>query len=429
LQSALQKGVFDPRTNVETTVSNNFGPDKVHSWNIGLERELTKNSAVELRYVGNHATDLFQSVNGNPIVTNNTTAPAGLTGCTNSQILLGPGQVANPALGRADCSKGIVLERNNGGYSNYNGFQGEFRANNLFKQLTLRTSYTYSRTLDNVSEIFSSLVGGNTQAFAANPWDTGAGEYSLSALDFPHQVSVLATENLPFFKGQHGFAGHLLGGWAVSANYVWASGQRYTPVQALREAALTAPSNNFDIGWVNAVNGFDDARPFIGSLSAPATSVGIFAGDACNLFGSSCALAANQVVTFDQNVLAGVDGNAVQQNSVRYILNGSTAQSIFGTPFGARRNLSQDAPTNIANLAIFKNMKLNERASLEFNATFQNAFNHANFQSVDPFLEDAGIPANLQGPGTGFGDPRVSNDVVGNALGNRIVRFGLTFRF
>jgi len=429
LQGQLQKGVFDPRSNVETTVSNNFGPDKVHSWNIGLERELTKNSAVELRYVGNHATDLFQSVNGNPIVTNNSTAPAGLTGCAASQILLGPGQTVNPALGRADCSKGIVLERNNGGYSNYHGFQGEFRANNLFKQLTVRGSYTYSRTLDNVSEIFSSLVGGNTQAFAANPWNTGAGEYSLSALDFPHQASILATENLPFFKSQHGFAGHVLGGWAVSANYVWASGQRYTPVQALREAALTAPSNNFDIGWVNAVNGFDDARPFIGSLSAPATSVGIFAGDACNLFGSSCGLAANQVVTFDQDVLAGVDKTAIQQNSVRYILNGSTAQSIFGTPFGARRNLSQDAPTNIANLAVFKNMKLNERASLEFNATFQNVFNHPNFQSVDPFLEDAGIPANLQGPCTGFGDPRVSNDVVGNALGNRIVRFGLTFRF
>src|SRR5262249_25420859 len=137
----------------------------------------------------------------------------------------------------------------------------------------------------------------------------------------------------------------------------------------------------------------------------------------------------NQLVTFDQNVQAGVDGNTTQQNAVRYIINASTAQGVFGTPFGARRNLSQDAQTNIANLAVFKNMKLNERASLEFNATFQNVFNHANFQSIDPFIEDAGIAKNLQGPFVGFGDPSVSNDVVGNALGNRIVRFGLTFRF
>jgi hypothetical protein len=119
----------------------------------------------------------------------------------------------------------------------------------------------------------------------------------------------------------------------------------------------------------------------------------------------------------------------VQQNAVRYIINASTAQSIFGTPFGARRNLSQDAITNIANLALFKNIKLNERASLEFNATFQNVFNHPNFQSIDPNIEDAGLTKSQQAPFVGFADPSVTNTVVGNALGNRIVRFGLTFRF
>ena len=430
LAPQLQKLVFDPRTNVETTVNPNFGPDKVHTWNIGLEREITRNSALELRYVGNHAVDLFQSVNGNPIVTGNSTAPAGLTGCTSSQILLGPGQVTNPALGRADCSKGIVLERNNGGFSNYQGLQAEYRANNLFNQLSLRGAYTYSRTLDNVSEIFSTLVGGNTLAFAQNPFDSGRGEYSYSALDFPHQFSLLATEHLPFFRGQHGLLGHVLGGWSVSANFVWASGQRYTPVQAGLEAAATAPSNNYDVNWILNVAGLDLARPFVGSVNAPATSVGIFAGDACNLFGSGCALGANQLIAFDQDVINGVaSGTGVQQNAVRYIINASTAQSIFGTPFGARRNLSQDAPTNVTNVALFKNVKLNERASLEFNTTLTNVFNHANFQSVDPIIENAGVPRNQQSPFVGFGDPSVSNDVIGNALGNRIIRFGLTFRF
>jgi hypothetical protein len=431
LSPQLQKLVFDPRSlgAGEVTVSNNFGPDKVNSWNFGFEREITRNSALELRYVGNHAYNLFQTVNGNPIVTGNSTAPAGLTGCTNSQVLLGPGQTTNPALGRADCSKGLVLERNNGGYSNYHGLQAEFRANNLFKQLGLRAAYTYSRTLDNVSEIFSSGVGGNTLAFAQNPWDTGRGEYSYSGLDIPHQFSIAATEQLPFFTGQHGLFGHVLGGWSVSANYIWASGQRYTPLQTFAEAALTAPSNNYDFTWLANNVGVDLARPFVGSLSAPANTVGIFAGDACGFFGSSCALPANQLITFSQDVQSGLDGTAVQQNAVRYIINASTAQSIFGTPFGSRRNLSQDAPTNIANLAVFKNIKLNERASLEFNATFQNVFNHPNFQSIDPNIEDAGLTRSQQAPFVGFADPSVTNDVVGNALGNRIVRFGLTFRF
>ncbi|HMF91433.1 MAG TPA: carboxypeptidase regulatory-like domain-containing protein [Candidatus Angelobacter sp.] len=430
LSPQLQRLAFDPRSNVETTVSNNFGPDKVNSWSFGFEREITKNSALEVRYVGNHAYNLFQTVNGNPIVTGNSTAPAGLTGCTTSQILLGPGQTVNPALGRADCSKGIVLERNNGGFSNYHGLQTEFRANNLFHQVTLRAAYTYSRTLDNVSEIFSTGVGGTTLAFAQNPWNPGRGEYSFSGLDYPNQFSIAATEQLPFFKGQRGLVGHLLGGWTISANYLWASGQRYTPLQSQAEAALTANSNNYDLAWLAANVGVDLARPFVGSLSAPAASVGIFAGDACNLYGSACGLSANQLIVFDQNVQAGTaPGTAVQQSAVRYIVNASVAQSIFGTPFGARRNLSQDAPTNIANLGLFKNIKLKERATLEFNATLQNVFNHSNFQSIDPTLENVGIPTNLLAPGVGFADPSVTNDVIGNALGNRIVRFGLTFRF
>jgi len=431
LSPQLQKLVFDPRSlgAGEVTISNNFGPDKVNSWNFGFEREITRNSALELRYVGNHAYDLFQTVNGNPIVTGNSTAPAGLTGCTNSQVLLGPGQTTNPALGRADCSKGLVLERNNGGFSNYHGLQAEFRANNLFKQLGVRAAYTYSRTLDNVSEIFSSGVAGTTLAFAQNPWDTGRGEYSYSGLDIPHQFSIAATEQLPFFKTQHGLFGHVLGGWAVSANYVWASGQRYTPLQTFGEAFQTAPSNNYDRTWLLNNAGVDLARPFVGSLSAPANTVGIFAGDACGFFGSSCSLPTNQLVTFNQDVQSGIDGTPVQQNTVRYIINASTAQSIFGTPFGARRNLSQDAVTNIANLAFFKNVKMNERASLEFNATLQNVFNHPNFQSIDPNIENVGLTRSQQAPFVGFADPSVTNDVVGNALGNRIVRFGLTFRF
>jgi len=431
LSPQLQKLVFDPRSlgAGEVTISNNFGPDKVNSWNLGFEREITRNSAMEVRYVGNHAYNLFQTVNGNPIITGNSTAPAGLTGCTASQVLLGPGQTTNPALGRADCSKGLVLERNNGGFSNYHGLQAEFRANNLFKQLGVRAGYTYSRTLDNVSEIFSSGVAGNTLAFAQNPWDTGRGEYSYSGLDIPHQFSIAATEQLPFFTGQHGLFGHVLGGWSVSANYIWASGQRYTPLQTFAEAALTAPSNNYDFTWLANNVGVDLARPFVGSQSAPANTVGIFAGDACGFFGSSCSLPANQLITFSQDVQSGLDGTAVQQNAVRYIINASTAQSIFGTPFGSRRNLSQDAVSNIANLAVFKNIKLNERASLEFNATFQNVFNHPNFQSIDPNIEDAGLTRSQQAPFVGFADPSVTNDVVGNALGNRIVRFGLTFRF
>lgn len=458
VQSQLQTGVFDPRTNVETNVANNFGPDRVHTWNFGIERELSKNSALEVRYVGNHATDLFQTINGNPIVDSsipggqgfpagpNPSAPAGAQPCTSSSILLGPGQTLNPALGRVNCDAGIVLTRNNGGFSNYNGVQAEFRANNLFKQLTMRAAYTYSRNLDNVSEIFSTFGGGNTVAFAQNPFDTGSGEYSLSGLDIPHQVSFLFTEELPFMKEQHGFAGHVFGGWSVSGNYVWASGQRYTPVQFGAEAAVSDALVNgtdpYDINWILNVAGTDLGRPFVGNQGAPASSVGIFAGDACNFFASdptaqACTMNPTTLISLNSANATGagvaldasnnpIPAVMVNNNQVRYIVNASTAQSVFGTPYGARRNLSQDAPFNVFNAALFKNFKVNEHASFEFHASLLNVLNHASFRSIDPVIEDAGAtPA----PFTGFGDPSVTDDAPGGALGNRVIKVGLTFRF
>src|SRR5215472_15157088 len=119
LKSSLVQGVFDPRTFAQTSITPNFGPDKVHTWNLGLERELTKNAALEARYVGNHATDLFQTLDGNPFIADLKTdfpklVPAGLTPCPSSQAF------APVAVGRVNCNNGITRLRTNTGFSNYN---------------------------------------------------------------------------------------------------------------------------------------------------------------------------------------------------------------------------------------------------------------------------------------------------------------------
>ena len=48
---------------------------------------------------------------------------------------------------------------------------------------------------------------------------------------------------------------------------------------------------------------------------------------------------------------------------------------------------------------------MNERVRLQFHATMDNAFNHSNFTSIDPFIIDAG----LTGSFTGFGDPSLTS--------------------
>jgi hypothetical protein len=421
LASSLTPGVLDPRTQAETSITPDFGPDRIHTWSLGIEREVSKNSAVEVRYVGNRATNLFQSINGNPFVADLAASfpqflPAGVTPCTTPLISPAPGVAPGPTspdFGREHCGQGVLRLRTNTGYSHYHALQSEFRTNNLFKQLTLRLAYTFSKTLDNVSEIFGTGLAGNTVAFSQNPTDFRKGEYSFSGIDYPHQVSVLLTEQLPFFKEQHGLFGHLFGGWAISANYIAASGQRYTPSQ-IATAEFTAPGDFYDQTFLGTFAGTDSARPFLGSRNAPVTNVGAFGSDACAFFGITgseafCSPAlANTLLSVNAINNTQNPGQAVPvtANDVRYILNGGGAQAVFGTPFGnVRRNVEQDALTSIGNLSAFKSIKFNERVAFEFHATALNVLNHPNFLSIDPFLEDAGLTS----PGTGFGDPTVTN--------------------
>ncbi|PYP91937.1 MAG: hypothetical protein DMG65_05725 [Candidatus Angelobacter sp. Gp1-AA117] len=443
LSAALTPGTLDPRTLNATTLTPNFGPDKVNAWVLGIEREVTKNSAIEVRYSGNRAYNLFQTVNGNPFVADlkqdfPNLVPSNITPCATTQQV-GPG--AGTDVGRVNCGPGVVRTRSNSGYSYYNGVQVEYRANNLFKQLTVRTGYTFSKNLDNVSEIFSTFGGGNSVAFAQNPLNTGRGEYSFSGLDYPHTWTALFTEQLPFFKEQHGLIGHLLGGWTMSGNYILQSGQRYTPVQlgsAFLLSCSGTPStctgssngNYYDASWIGAFNGVDIARPFFGNVNAPFNTVGMFAGDACNFFALTgaepvCNINPNTIISVNalnqgQGITAGTTPVSVTRNDVHFIVNSGQSQSLFGTPFGnVPRNIGQDAITNTGNFSVYKKIKLTERASFEFRSTMLNVFNHFNFNSVDPFVEDAGNRSSF----SGFADPSLTG-----APGRRILFGGkITF--
>jgi Carboxypeptidase regulatory-like domain len=432
----IQRGIFDPQTFIQQALDPNFKPDQVSSWSLGIQREIGKSSAIEVRYVGNHALHLFQFVDSNAFIADLQPAfpqfvPPGLTPCpTTAQA--NPG--AGTDVGRVTCGPGIQSSVQNSAFSHYNAVQAEIRSNGLYNQLTMRAGYTYSKTSDNTSEIFTVFGAGNTIPVPQNPVQPVNGEYSFSGLDYPNTFYALVSEQLPFFKNQHGWIGHLFGGWGIAANYVFQTGQRYTPAQVTGIAQLTAAGNFYDSDFLATFNaGVDSARPFVGNLSAPLTSVGIFAGDACNpnigfLSPAQCAsVSPTQLISMNAINTSG-SAVPVTNNQVRYIINGGIAQSIFGTPFGnTPRNIAQDARTNVASVSVSKNFKIKERASFEFRATTVNILNHPNFQSIDPFLEDAGNFAQFNG----FGNPKVSDTIPGaiNVNASRNLIFGGIFRF
>jgi hypothetical protein len=441
----LQTGIFDPRSFNETSITPNFSPDRAQQWSFGMQREVTKAGALEVRYVGNVGQNLFQSINANPYIAGlanlyPSLVPAGMTPCPAAQAAV------PSAVGRANCDLGIVRQRTNSGYSNYNGLQIEARFTQLWNQLTLKSAYTFSKTLDNSTEIFATGGGGNTNAFAQSQVNYKGAEYGISGLNFPNNWYLSVLEQLPFYRSQQGFVGHVLGGWSVSAIYSLSSGQPYTPSQSGLNFGSGGPAsgppsntNPLDVAFNGAFVGADGAlRPFWGNPSAPAQQVGMYAGDACNYFGITgtepvCQLPANSLVSLNglnatTLPIGSYNPAVISKTSVRFIANTAIAEQVFGTPFGnVSRNVLSDYHTNIANIAIFKNTNITEKLKVQFHADFINAFNHPNYQSIDPYIDDAGLFTEF----TGFANPLVQNggNVPLPSAGNRSIRFGLKLFF
>src|SRR5262249_59023981 len=119
---------------------------------------------------------------------------------------------------RGRAAVGVVKGRKQGCFSNSGGWQIVFRDTNLAGQLSLRTSHTWSKTMDNASEVYNTFAAGGTTSFAQDPFNTGPAEYALSGLDIPQTWTLSFVEEIPIHRDQKGLVGKLLGGWPVSGS-------------------------------------------------------------------------------------------------------------------------------------------------------------------------------------------------------------------
>jgi hypothetical protein len=95
-------------------------------------------------------------------------------------------------------------------------------------------------------------------------------------------------------------------------------------------------------------------------------------------------------------------------NGAHWIQNDPTAAKFLGSPFlGARRNLYRGQPISTANLAFFKNAKLTEKLTLQFQAL---AFNVMNVQFRGVPIGDINNP--------GFGSTEFNNNGGSTFAGN-----------
>ncbi len=426
--NVLPLGKLNPLFLSQTQVAPDFHSPYSEQWSFGIQHQFGRNQVAEARYVGTRGLGLFQNINDNffvgPLYNGITNWFGTGIDLPNFRQFLPTGvapQVCadNPATtfvnesacnGRIKRQAGITT-RANTATSNYNGLQTRYNARLLNNSLSVGAAYTWSKTIDDASEIFAFDIA---SANAQNPFCINRCERSLSQIDRRNAFSANFIYEMPWFKEQKGFVGHLLGGWQLNGVFVLVSGEPYTPGQFF---------NGSVIGLGNTYLTSGD-RPFIGNPKADPRLVGISQTDAFLIFGAPLTNP-NGFYSFNE---INLNGNfvPVTPQQVHFIVNLPGAAKIFGTPFGdSTRNSLFGPRLNQLNMGLFKHIKLKERLQLELRAEAYNVLNHPNpgygVNSAgylpDFFVEDAGVP------GSSFAQ---NSDIE---MARRVIQVGIRLSF
>jgi hypothetical protein len=427
----------DPRLFNQTRVDPDFYSPYTIQTNFGIQQELFKDSVLEVRYVGSKLVGQFQTLNGNPNVgyLNRAAQCLGLNAgtfsggrivgspaATNAAACGGAGFTNRPGTngnGRLDPNFGITRTRTNGASATYYGLQTRF--DTRFKGIIFNANYTFSKNIDNASEIFSTGSGGQTVAQPQNPFDSVDGERGLSAFHQKHNFTSNFVYELPFFKEQNGFVGKLLGGFQASGVLILGSGTPYTPTNLFARN---------DGGFDGAFIGAGSLRPYGGNPNAQLGTIAFGYDAACNVLFTAniCNNAAPGNFIIFNTLNPGSSGTVVANaqaaiQGARLIYNDSGLVNTFGglnladaeafnffkTPFGIGRNTFTGPSNYNVNIGLFKTTRINERFKLELRGEATNFLNSRNFGTPDPITEDAfngTIVSSFQNPGFNGGSIR-----------------------
>lgn len=207
-------GMLDPAP-LRALVAN--APDlktpTAQQYSLGVQREVFRNAALDIAYVGTKGDNLLRQLNLNfPQPSRVVTNPANFNSF-------------RPFQGYAN-----INYRETSARSRYNGLLTSFNYN-LESGLALTVAYTFSKTLTDATNDRDAIDE------PQNPLDKRA-EYAEARTSRPHVFSASYVYELPFFKTDpRPVARLLLGGWQVSGITTIASGQ---PI-----ARVTSNAGNF----------------------------------------------------------------------------------------------------------------------------------------------------------------------------------------
>lgn len=238
---ALATPVLTPLSAVNSSVVNNLVNPYTYQYNVGFERELPLNLKLTTNYIGAHALKLFANRQYNYFTPTNGTA---------ATVRLNP-------------ARGVIIARGNFATSEYNSLQGEL-SRAFSRGLTFRAAYTYSKDLDNASEVFNTF--NSPTSYQADL--SGGGlqrEWGNSAWDHRNNVTVSYVWAPKGFTASNGLANGLLG--AVTRNWTISGVERF---QSGPYSTLNV--SGFD---TNGDGSTANDRPVVSNPSAPLLSAAI----------------------------------------------------------------------------------------------------------------------------------------------------------
>ncbi|WP_419803677.1 TonB-dependent receptor domain-containing protein [Terriglobus sp.] len=232
---------FNPATDNITWVPRNTRDSYVENYYLAIQRQLFKNSLVDVAYVGNHGVKLQGFLNGN------------------QRNVLG-GTLAAPLYSRPFGNwPSDITEALNDFSSNYNSLQVRYEQR-MVGGLTLLNSFTWSHSLD---QLAASLEGNSPSLQDANNPNR---DYSQSDYNTPVINVTSLVYELPFGRGRH-FGSNMnpvvdavLGGWQLTGVNTAQAGTpfnlTYTPNSAqLGSTQITASYRGVNLYRFNRVAG------------------------------------------------------------------------------------------------------------------------------------------------------------------------------
>jgi hypothetical protein len=309
----------------------------IQNWHFTVQRTLFKDTVLDLAYVGNKGSRL-------PILGDfNQARPITQAELSSGLTTLGTLLARRPYQGFNNIT-GVLPT----GFSNYNSLQVKFEHRG--RDLTVISSFTYSKAIDNVGQVLETTNGGspNPQDIRNPQNDRGASSFDQrynSTTSFVYEVPL--GKGRRFGKDMPGALDAVIGGWQMSSVISLLSGQ---------------PLN---LRYPDASGILSDGQPdFLGNVALRPNYLG---GD--------------------------VKSNVETDRHLAYFNRASVAIPAVTAPFGTLgRNVVYGFGLKQTNFILAKNFAMrfiNEGARLQFRGEFYNLFNQTNFTAPNSDLSSA----------------------------------------